>query len=268
MSRSLALRQEIHHFFTRRISGSSANKIECKRVMLSIVNNLLAISSIPASWKNLSALDIEKLVNLWREQDLCASSISKKLSVIRKFNKDFNLGINVPCNRKLEVRRAGNKPRELKTNPYVLLENIYNPLSKRLLSLQLEFGLTKIESAKMNLFTSFHDGFLSVSRNIAFNRKDRMIPVTTERQQNIIEKINPELEISQQEDKNFTEKALRVFQSEIFCLNQDYNYPFRNTYAKNRYQRLIKDNTETFSTKTVLKEMGLSSKNYLPELQE
>ena len=182
MSTKSILTQTIIRYSQSR-EGAYPHRKRRVNTMYSILDDLYAARLMPSHWKYLAPDTIRRLVTYWRyHKKLSAATVMNKLSVFRHFCNHYSLRLVFPMNETLRVHKK--KRRNIKiTNPLDLMPTIQSPLAKIILQLICYFGLTCKEAMLLNPFLNVYQGEVIIGRDIAFNAKQRHIPILTNEQQ-------------------------------------------------------------------------------------
>jgi hypothetical protein len=258
MGRKFNLQKKCLNILERRKEGSKSTKLERRRIMNSIINDLDCIRRLPSDIKLLNPTDIECLVKFWKSKNITVATICNKLGVFRHFSKLANLNIQIPSNKEL----GSIKPTLAKTGiriPENYEQLIFHPITISVIMLQKSFGLTKLEAMRLNPIPSSNNNTLLIERSIAHNHKDRTVPILTEDQTCAL--TERELLIR---DRGLAKWEISVplinnlYIAECFHADISPKTPFRRIYAHERLKTLTNEQCEKVALLTLSKEMGLS----------
>ena len=255
------LRREVWQYCRQSRRGSYATRKETQRLLLAIVDDLLTLKCLPPSWRALKQEHVAALVAKWRST--CSdTSIMAKLSRLRHFNQLFQLGMVIPSNKALQVQARPVKKSQPPVDLPRLLQSTQHSITRFIIQLQAAFGLTCTESMQINLHLSVCKDTLIVDRRVAYNGKERHVPIITPSQQGLLG------EIQEAYPKGFLarvpkRKIAMLYQTELALIGANLDVPIRGEYAKNRYQALCAQVSKRAAIKQLQLEMGYSARRYL-----
>jgi hypothetical protein len=266
MSRKSALINESDQVLGQSRKGSHTTRLWRKYVMRKIINELVLLKAAPPSLKNLNDTHYEMLIQYWRSQELSEVTISKNFSVLRFFYRCAPYGVQMPTNQQLGIstsRKTYSKPEIFPD----LMDRLKHPISQTILAFQLYFGLTKVESVRINLELSEQERALFIPRGVAHNGKDREIPILSEHQRRIIQDRKAVLGKQTGLVQCCSEADLHgLFKAEMIIAGQSHNALFRAHYARVRFNDLLQSEPPPASRQKLMKELGLASKYQLERM--
>ena len=266
MSRKAILINESDQVLGQSRKGSHTTRLWRKYVMRKIINELILLKIAPPSLKNLNDTHYEMLIQYWRSQELSEVTISKNFSVLRFFYRCASYGVQLPNNQKLGISTSRKSYSRPEISPD-LIGRLKHPISQTILAFQLYFGLTKVESVRINLELSAQENALFIPRGVAHNGKDREIPILSEQQRQVIQDRKALLGKDIGLIQCCSEADLHgLFKAEIIIAGQNHNTLFRAHYARFRLNTLLLSSSPISSMQKLLKEMGLSSKYQLERM--
>lgn len=209
------------------------------RLMGKIVDDLINIKRLPITWFALNQTHVLKLVTHWKERGLQFSTIMNYLAALRYFLK--KIGHNILLNNKnLGLQKTKNSYQSPICTQEIL-EKINHPLVKILFELQTDCGLTFSEAIKLVPNIHIQDTFIYLTREISVNGKDRMIPIESENQRMLLEKLENFLRPNKNLLAHYQYAKLRGFyQKNLKPLGLPTNIQYRYLYAKSRFKTLFK----------------------------
>lgn len=189
------------------------------------------------------------------------------MTIIRKFLSSVgNCATNID-NQSLGI--IDNKPNCKRTN--ITLERwqkIIDPIARLLLNLQMHFGLTFREATHLIPDVHIKENKLWLTREMAFNGQDRVIPIRSDVQDNIINEFNL-ITKSQYTlvDLHGYRELCRTWNNALKALRIPVKKSCRYLYAQLMFKHLASSYNNDAITKLLMNEMGLTSRisvwNYL-----
>ena len=264
--RKQSLRQEANLYLSNR-QGSPRESKHRRYVILKMINDLFTTGELPPHWKAFNAKHLQRLVNHWHQQKRTPSTMMNYMTIIRKFLSNIGNCATGIDNQSLGITVS----KTSRKNVSILLERwqkIEEPVTKLLLNLQIYFGLTLREA--MHLIPGVHvrENTLWVTREITFNSMDRVIPIRSDIQANIINEFNL---ISQNKHTLVNLYGYRAlcfkWNNALKTLRIPVKKSCRYLYAQLTFKQLTPTYTKDSLTKLLMNEMGLTSRvsvwNYL-----
>ncbi len=247
--------------------GSYVTRQAQLKTMRLIVDDLVLLRRAPHCWQELSSDQIRKLIGYWESKQLKTETIANKISVLRKICFLMDKACTFPSNKTLGLQlRASQRSSEKPSD--AVFTKIEHSITKSIVEFEVYFGLTKSESIKLPGY-SITDASIIIYRDIAYNHYDRIVPITTQKQHDVIAK---RMQVIKQYDAQDSllqlasfAKLSALYRSELAILNIEGHSHFREIYAKNRFVVLEKANTKTEAISILQKELGLSSDRLLKE---
>ncbi len=150
-----------------------------------MIDNLFIVGDVPTSWLNLKAQHIQQLIQHWQQQTMQPDTIMGYMTVIRRFLNSIDCQLAGIDNQSQGLSRQYKRIR--KTAVQMADGSIMTePTACFIMALQTLFGLTFGEAIRFIPDIHFREHSLWITREIAFNSADRVIPLRTELQQTII----------------------------------------------------------------------------------
>ena len=259
MSRKFNLKQECCRLLQKHKQGSLTTIQEKQRVMNSIIEDLATLKQLPALFQQLSAKNIESLVSHWRNKELSTATIGNKLGVLRSFNRLSSFNLDIPSNKNLNSIKASPTPSK-KPVPENYLDKIYHPITRVIIELQIQFGITKLEAIHLQPYNTHIDDNLFINRSIAHNKRDRVIPLVSKVQTHCL---HNRITVAQESSlfDNVASKTLigKLYQAECQHADIDPKTPFRKCYALQRIITLKQTMNESDALFALCSEMGFSA---------
>ncbi len=150
-----------------------------------MVNDLFMIKNTPSSWKDVRALHVQSLVKHWLKQNLKPTTIMGYMTVIRAFLHDMNCQLENIGNKNLQLHRPLKAKKKMNIQSCIW-QAITDPCTYFLMALQIHFGLTFNEAQRLIPNIHVKEHALLITREIAFNSEDRVIPIRHDTQQTIL----------------------------------------------------------------------------------
>jgi NADH:ubiquinone oxidoreductase subunit len=265
MRKSL-LRQEANLYLSSRQGSFRARKYR-RYVIFKMINDLFAIGKVPPHWKGIDATHMQHLVNHWNQQKIKPATMMNYMTIIRAFLKSIGNSATNIDNKSLGIILS--KPIKKRANISLnRWQKINDPTARLLSNLQIHFGLTLGEA--MHLIPGVHvqENILWLTREMTFNSQDRVVPIRTDVQANIINEFNL---VTQ---NRFTFIELHGYRAVCFIWSKalkDLRIPVKKScryvYAQLMSQQLASTHSKDAITKLLMNEMGLTSRvslwNYL-----
>ena len=262
--RKQSLRQEANKILRTDKRGKYQVRKHRFYVIHKMIDDLYAIQKVPASWQALEAEHIYSLVNHWKQRRINPVTIMRYMTIIRRFLPDMNCELNHIDNKSLQLVRIYKRKRSRKTVEATIWQSMQEPCVRLIMALQIEFGLTFSEAIHIQPFVHVRDKDMWITRDIAFNSSDRIIPIRTECQRQIVGLFN---ELTQQKGNLVTMRAYDLIRIEwrqaLTKQRLSALKSWRYLYAQQMHQRLLPE-YGNYKTCLMLKdEMGIKSRNTL-----
>ncbi len=263
MSRKSILIKQCQSYTMGNRRGSPRMRRERKRVLYALVNDLIYLGIAPPSFEKLNITILQSLVDFWQSKSLSTITISNRIGILRKFVQSTYVDTIFPDNAELGILykpRVTNQPR-LALPIIAIYENINSPITKLIIDLQINFGLTKMEAIRMNLMNAGKNvNKIYIDRKIAWNNHDRYIPICTKKQRLIL---NTHKELLGSHDciaKIATEQEVSIYYKIDCALKKiPHDFPYRSHYAKYRFNCLSKTLAENVTINRLKNELGIMS---------
>ncbi len=251
ISRTALFKKDVRSLLAKIAGGSSAYKKYLAREADKLADDLAKIKMVPRAFRLITADIVIAYVDYLKKCHYADKTISNKVAVIRRLANSARISLIIP----------GNKALQIKLKPFdanlPAISRIIDPKKiklrpiRRLCELQFLFGLKKIEAILFDR-SMIHPGYIEVPRSISYNKKDRIVPIASERQKQVLASFK----------RPGPEKALdrRVISSlhQNILKNLDIDHPeyFRYCYALNRHDQLSISLTKKQILKMLRKELG------------
>lgn len=253
--------------------GSHLTRLNHIKVIRVIIEDLYSLHITPRYLSELQEKELKRLIDFWISKNHKPETVANKVGVIRKIFTLTGVKDKLPTNKKLGIKISDNKTRQFKSiTTETLLEKIEHPLTKTIVDFEVNFGLTKTESIKLSLY-SIADDHITIYRDISYNHKDRIIPIISSKQQNVIDSRKQILQkFNCGEDKESLldistfESLSTLYRVDMAILGIEGHSHFRDIYMKNRFLELSGLHSSDDAQKILMSELGLSSRRLLTGL--
>lgn len=183
--RKHSLRQTANRYLKTDNQGSFKDKQHRAFVIHKMMDDLFIVGDVPTSWHGLQARHMQQLIQHWQQHKIKPDTIMGYMTVIRTFLNSIDCPLMEIDNHSLGLTRQYKSNK--KTNVQVVdLQSITEPTAHFIMALQTLFGLTFGEAIRFVPDIHFREHSLWITREIAFNSEDRVIPLRTDTQQAII----------------------------------------------------------------------------------
>ena len=258
MARKQRLLDTLSQYVEYDNQSSFKNRQYRRFVLNKIIDDFYEIRRVPAHWHALTTEHIQRLVKHWRKKGMKDATIMNYLVSLRYFLNKINHEMTGIDNQSLELSKS-RKPPKPTIDGEIILEKIQEPIAFLLFSLQIKFGLTLREA--MHLTPNIHiDGnTLWVTRELSINHKDRVVPIVTQQQQEILAKLNKITGQNQSLAKQFgVRHTTLAYRFALSAFNLSTRISYRYLYAKARFAELCLQDNKIYSRKRVIQEMGIN----------
>lgn len=184
----------------------------------------------------------------------------KYLTVIREFLQKIEHQLPNIGNQNLGVN---NLKKPLKTVLEPNFDNLSNPIAKLLLELQIHLGLTLSEAMRLAPDIHTQDNAILLTREISTNSRDRMIPLRSNRQLEVLNDFRLLCKGTNLIISHGYHPLRYAYTTELKAKNLPSAKSYRYLYAKTMYQELCKIISPYLAKQTIIREMGLQSRRTL-----
>lgn len=238
--------------------GSFKSRQHRRFVLMKLIHDLYETGIVPANFYMITTENIQALVQFWQHQGIKTASIMNYLVCLRYFFKKIGHNITGIDNRSLNLSKARQKIKPLIDADF-LLNAVSDPLAHLLVGLQVKFGLSFQESIRLNPQIHLQDDALYLTREITINHKDRLVPIITPVQQELIQQLNQLTKQQASLNSIFEEKFLRLaLRVALMTLQLPSHINYRFLYAKARLVDLCADYSLSESRKMVIAETAIN----------
>ncbi|BCD92654.1 hypothetical protein fh0823_27910 (plasmid) [Francisella halioticida] len=180
------LLNEVYNVIDNTTVGSYNFKKVRKNFLKRLVKDILDLKLDLKSFFLFNNEHLHKLVAYWHAQNNSVSTIRNKRSMIVWFLETLGSSVVLDTAKELDLKRL----KQSKDFVYLsedIIHKVHHPLTRTILDFQMYFGLTKLESIKINLNESLRDNELRISKKLAFNSNERFINIVSSNQKQAIE---------------------------------------------------------------------------------
>lgn len=265
MSRYHKFLNEIDVVLKHDKSGKANWRIVRIRILKRVVKDLIDLKQLPPNWHNLNNNHIFNLINYWRRQKLTESTITTYLAAIRYFFDKAKVTTPIATNKELGIDKEYSKSDpDINAADY---SKLLHPYIKCIFGFELFFGLHRIEAIKIKTNENLiFDDKLWITRNIAFNGIERLIPIVTTEQIEVIKLFKATLENHESIVNKIEQRALMaMYKVELANINLKPNKQHRKHYVKYRAKILEELESSKNIRNYIKNEMGIKSNNLLLE---
>lgn len=261
--RKQSLRQAANQYLKTDNRGSFKDKKHRAFVIHKLIDDLFAMGEIPSSWDSLKTHHITKLVQHWQKHKIKPATMMDYMTTIRAFLESINYSLTNIDNKSLGLNRhyKSHQNNAIRSDIWTTFSE---PVVRLIMAMQTQFGLTFNEA--LNLTPDIHsrEHRLWITREIAFNSTDRMIPLRTENQNQLInELINYSSGYKSLVQLHHYNDIRLLWRMALISQNLPINRTYRYLYAQQLYKELspILGNYQT--SWLIRDEMGIKSRNTL-----
>jgi len=261
--RKSQLRDHVDNYFQYHHTGSYRARKHSYFVLHKVIRDLFQIGNVPSKWHALTLTHIQQLVSHWKKENLKPSTLMRYMTALRGFLKNINHRIDGIGNLSLGVTHD-KKVHQTFNMPAEPCQRISQPIARILFELQCSFGLTLSEA--MHLIPSLHlqDNTLWITRNMATNHQDRIIPIRNDTQRRIISTLRSLCSPDQDLIANYGYQQLRyLYTTELKKIGLPLSKNYRYLYARSLYAELSKTFPYYLVCQTIMRDMGIKSRTTL-----
>lgn len=180
------LLKEVFSVLDNNRQGTHNFKKVRKNALKAITKDIIDLKLSITSYFSFTNDHFTALLNYWHGKGNSVSTMMNKRSILVWFLELLGSDIELPRCQDVGLKKI----KQPKDSTYVsedILHNLHHPLSHTIAEFQLYFGLTKLESIKIDLKSSLQKKILNINTRLAFNSNDRSIAVVSEKQKQAIE---------------------------------------------------------------------------------
>ncbi|HAT1845513.1 TPA: integrase [Legionella pneumophila] len=260
--RKYSLRQTANRYLQLDNNGSYRERKQRAYVIQKMIDDLFRIGDVPKSWNTLEQEHIQKLIEHWRKCHLKDATIMRHMTIIRNYLQSIDCLIPNIDNKSLQLNRQRLPGHRLNFKPNIW-KSFSDDTSQVIMALQTQFGLTFSETFHIKPVIHIKEQKLWITRDIAFNSADRMVPIRNEVQKQILSDLN-QLTNGLSLIHYLGYKQIRSnWHNTLANHNLPAKKSWRYLYAKQMYEYLL-PLLGNYQTYLVLhEEMGIKSRNTL-----
>jgi hypothetical protein len=234
------LLDEVSFVLSQFREGTPSYRKTKSTILKSIVSDLLDLGIAPPYFQKLTINDYLLLLRHWEKQGLSVSTIRNKLGIFRWFLSKINHTLDYPPYQDLGLEKK--RTRKAAIPPIEIIEQIFHPITKTIIEFEIYFGLTRLESIRINLNSALRNDDLYISRKLSHNSKERFISVMSAPQKNAIKSRKQILGQYEVLSQFASEAELSKYCSmEIKYCGYDPTAKLRSIYAANTLAKLQKN---------------------------
>ena len=258
--RKSQLRQYLDNHLRHDHSSSYRARKHRYFVLHKIVRDLYHIECVPGKWHSLTCEHIQRLVLHWKSTRLKPSTIMKYMTVLRGFLYKIDHTIHGIDNQSLGI--INRRPSKNATNPQANIAGEFtNPIARLLFEFQTCFGLTLSEGMRLVPNTHIKESDIWITRDIATNSQDRLIPTRTDDQTRIIDSFlticNPNKNLISTLGLHHVREA---YSTQLTSLRLTSLTTYRYLYARRLHQELSPLLPNYLVNQTIMREMGIQTR--------
>ena len=258
--RKSQLREHLDNHLRHDHIGSFRAKKHRHFVLHKIIRDLYHIESVPGKWHALTSEQIQRLIAHWTSTHLKPSTIMKYMTVLRDFLYKIDHTIDGIDNQNLGIinRRSSKKTIQPQA---VIVETFTNPVARLLFEFQTCFGLTLSEAKLLVPTIHIKEHHLWITRDIASNSQDRLIPIRFDDQTRIIGSFltmcTPNKSLTATLGYHHVREA---YSSQLISLGMAASRTYRYFYARCLHQELSHLAPNYLLNQTIMREMGIQTR--------
>lgn len=260
--RKNSLRKTANRYLKTDNRGSFKEKRYRAFVIHKMIDDLFTVGEMPASWQSLKPEHIQNLVKLWKKQKKKPATIMDYMTRIRRFLKA--IGCNLPeiDNQSLNLQRDHQYKKKFRLT-HEIWKCLTSPTARIIMGMQTQFGLTFSESIRIIPDIHLQDDSIWITREIAFNSQDRLIPKRFDEQDLVIAEFRKYVKDESLIKLESYEDIRREWRKELAKQKLPINKRYRYLYAQ-QLQNHILPLLGNYQTSWLIRdEMGIKSRNTL-----
>lgn len=184
--RKQSLRQTANRYLQMDNRGSFKDKQHRAFVVHKLIDDLFIVGDVPSSWQRLTALHVQKLVAHWQKYKISPATIMRYMTILRTFLTSIDCLFSGIDNQSLRLKRQYQQLKKPIITPDIW-QSLSEPSARFIMAVQAQFGLTFKEAMRFIPDIHFRQDSLWITREIAFNSEDRIIPMRNDTQKAIID---------------------------------------------------------------------------------
>ncbi len=185
------------------------------------------------------------------------------MTVIRHFLTSIHCPVSGMDNKSLNIKRQYNACKK-SAIPVHIWQNMTEPSARYIMALQTQFGLSFSEAIHCIPDIHFREDSLAITREIAFNSEDRIIPLRHDIQKDIIDKITRHTGGNKNLVQHHQYNTIRYqWRQALTGLSLPINKSYRYLYAQQMKAELSPVLGNYQVSWIIRNEMGIKSRNTL-----
>ena len=258
--RKSQLRQQVDNHLRHDHTGSYREKKHRYFVLHKIVRDLYHIECVPGKWHALTVEHVQRLVAHWKSNKLKPSTIMKYMTVLRRFLQKIDHTIHGIDNQRLEIINR-KQPSKTIHRHIDILAKFSSPIASLLFEFQMHFGLTLSEAMRLVPDIHIQENHVWVTRDIATNSQDRLIPIRNEQQKRNIDSFLKMCQSNKSLILTLGYHHVREsYSTQLKLLGLAPSKTYRYLYARALHQELSPILPNYLVTQTIMREMGIQTR--------
>lgn len=263
MMRKNELRRFANNQLNNDNRGSHRTRQFRRFVIQRVTDDLFKLKQCPAKWYGLTQDHIFSLVLHWTKKKIKPATMMKYMTVIRYFLQCIDHPVDGIDNQTLGIARIKSKVKKT-TDITDFLEKTTNPIALIIFQLQSGFGLTFGEAIRLTPDIHLREHSIWLTREIAFNSQDRVIPVRNEEQliilQSLCELTNHHHNLISAQGKH---AVCHAYRASMQRAGLSPTKSCRHLYARQQFSTLSQVLSPREISLLLMREMGLKSRTTL-----
>ncbi|MCC5792090.1 MAG: integrase [Legionellaceae bacterium] len=260
--RKYSLRQTANRYLKMDHRGSFKDKQHRAFVIHKMIDDLFVIGHVPTSWQTLEKHHLEQLVQHWQKRRINPATIMRYMTTIRKYLVDIGCLIAEIDNQSLQLARSKTNKKQIDIQPDIW-KRMHLPIPRLIMALQTQFGLNFSEAIHLLPDIHIKEHGLWITREIAFNSEDRMIPIRNTVQKTIVAELCKLTNNQSMRETSSYDNIRTAWRNELTNHHLPTNKSWRYLYARQLYQTLCSVLGNYQACWVIRDEMGIKSRNTL-----
>lgn len=261
--RKRSLRQTANRYLKTDNRGSFKNKKHRAFVIHKMIDDLFIIEHVPSSWSVLKPVHLQQLVQHWQKHNIKTATIMRYMTTIRSFLNNIDCPLTGIDNKSLHLSRSYSTPKRINIQPNIW-QTMTDPCAYFIMALQTQFGLTFSEAILLIPDIHVKEHALWITREIAFNSEDRMIPHRIEEQKTVLSDLFNHTQGSKNLLQLYGNDGIRYHWHKALAEHKlPINKNYRHLYAQ-QMKQLLSPTIGHYQLNWLIRdEMGIKSRNTL-----
>jgi len=261
--RKYSLRQTANRYLKTDNRGSFRDKKHRAFIIHKMIDDLFVMGTVPSSWKALKTVHIQELVQHWKQHKIKIPTIMRYMTVIRAFLNHIDCPLTEIDNKNLHLSRQYKAPKRINIQPNIW-QTITEPCAYFIMALQTQFGLTFSEATLLVPDIHVKENVLWITREIAFNSGDRIIPHRIGAQKSILRDLLHHTQGSKNLLQIYGNDGIRYHWHKTLSEHKlPVNKSYRYLYAQQMRKQLSPTTNHYQLSWLIRDEMGIKSRNTL-----